>query len=438
MAALIAYLPEHAGLAPLARNSLFILCFAASAWIIEAIPAFATSLLVIGLQIILLGTHSPIPASNPNAWQIYIATWGSPLIWLFLGGFVLSAAAEKTGLTRQLAGTTLRVFGKNPKSLLLGCMLSTFTLSMFISNTATATMMLAIMTPLIRSLATTDPYRTALLISIAFASSLGGMGSIIGSPPNAIAVGALQSIDNVDFLRWLTMGLPPALTMLFALWGYLSWRYPADIQQISFDALPLEQQELTVPRWQHLVVMLVFGSTILLWITQSWHGLPATVVSFLPICLLTLFGILNSDDICALRWDILLLIAGGLSLGVGLTETQLDRWLLSQLPIDGLSPLAIAAALIVTTIVASNLMSNTAAANLLIPIAIAASPNHEVAVVTGIALGASAAMCLPISTPPNAIVYGVGDLKTRDLIECGLFIGLIAPVLILAWLFMAK
>ena len=317
-------------------------------------------------------------------------------------------------------------------------MLSTFTLSMFISNTATATMMLAIMTPLIRSLATTDPYRTALLISIAFASSLGGMGSIIGSPPNAIAVGALQSIDNVDFLRWLTMGLPPALTMLFALWGYLSWRYPADIQQISFDALPLEQQELTVPRWQHLVVMLVFGSTILLWITQSWHGLPATVVSFLPICLLTLFGILNSDDICALRWDILLLIAGGLSLGVGLTETQLDRWLLSQLPIDGLSPLAIAAALIVTTIVASNLMSNTAAANLLIPIAIAASPNHEVAVVTGIALGASSAMCLPISTPPNAIVYGVGDLKTRDLIECGLFIGLIAPVLILAWLFMAK
>ena len=264
------------------------------------------------------------------------------------------------------------------------------------------------------------------------------MGSIIGSPPNAIAVGALQSIDNVDFLRWLTMGLPPALTMLFALWGYLSWRYPADIQQISFDALPLEQQELTVPRWQHLVVMLVFGSTILLWITQSWHGLPATVVSFLPICLLTLFGILNSDDICALRWDILLLIAGGLSLGVGLTETQLDRWLLSQLPIDGLSPLAIAAALIVTTIVASNLMSNTAAANLLIPIAIAASPNHEVAVVTGIALGASSAMCLPISTPPNAIVYGVGDLKTRDLIECGLFIGLIAPVLILAWLFMAK
>lgn len=430
----IAYVPNYAELSPLARNCLFILCFAASAWISEAIPAFATSLLVVGLQIILLGTHAPTPTRSPDGWQAYVATWGSPLIWLFLGGFVLSAAAEKTGLTHRLADTTLRIFGDRPKFVLLGSMLVTFVFSMFISNTATATMMLAIMMPLIQAVDKKDPFRSAMLIAVAFSAGLGGMGSIIGSPPNAIAVGALQTIQPLDFLDWLRLGAPPALTLLALLWIFLCWRYPATQKRITLEALTENRSENRAPLWEQTIVMLVFALTVILWMTQSWHGLPPTVVSFIPICMFTTLGVLNGKDICALRWDILLLIAGGLSLGVAITSTELDRWLLQQIPIAGYSPWIIAAFFIVLTIMSSNLMSNTAAANLLIPIAMAAAPNHETLVVMGIALSSSAAMCLPISTPPNAIVYGTGDLRTRDLILCGLFIALTAPPILLLWL----
>lgn len=434
MALAIAYIPNYSDLSALARNCLFILCFAATTWISEAIPAFATSLLVIGLQIILLGTHSPAPTATPDDWQMYVATWGSPLIWLFLGGFVLSAAAEKTGLTHRLADTALRIFGSRPQSLLLGCMLITFVFSMFISNTATATMMLAIMMPLVQTLNQNDPFRAAMLIAVAFSSGLGGMGSIIGSPPNAIAVGALQKIEQLDFLDWLRLGTPPALAMLIALWLFLCWRYPSAEKHITLNALTENHGENRAPLWEQLLVVLVFTTTVALWMTQSWHGLPPTVVSFIPICTFTAFGVLNAKDICSLRWDILLLIAGGLSLGVAITSTELDHWLLQQVQLEGYSPLVIASFFIILTIVVSNLMSNTAAANLIIPIAMAAAPNQELLVVMGIALGASAAMCLPISTPPNAIVYGTGFLRTRDLIACGLFIALVAPPILLLWL----
>lgn len=431
---MIAFAPTYPGLSALARNCLFTLCFAAFAWVSEAIPAFATSLLVVGLQIILLGTHAPEPTSTPEGWQIYVATWGSPLIWLFLGGFVLSSAAEKTGLTHRLADSTLRIFGDRPQALLLGCMLITFLFSMFISNTATATMMLAIMMPLVRTLPAKDPYRAAMLIAVAFSSGLGGMGSIIGSPPNAIAVGALQKIRHLDFLDWLRLGTPPALALLIALWRFLCWRYPATNKHIPIDALTENHNENRAPVWEQILVSVVFTTTLGMWMTQSWHGLPPTVVSFIPICTFTALGVLNAKDICSLRWDILLLIAGGLSMGVAITTTELDRWLLQQVQLDDYSPWVIAFLFITLTMVASNLMSNTAAANLIIPIAMTAVPNHEILVVMGIALAASAAMCLPISTPPNAIVYGTGHLRTRDLMECGFFIALLAPPILLLWL----
>lgn len=290
------------------------------------------------------------------------------------------------------------------------------------------------MMPLVRKLSPKDPYRAAILIAVAFSSGLGGMGSIIGSPPNAIAVGALQKIRHIDFLDWLRLGTPPALVSLIALWLFLCWRYPAANKNIAVDALTENRGENRAPVWEQILVVLVFTATIGLWMTQSWHGLPPTVVSFIPICTFTALGVLSAKDICSLRWDILLLIAGGLSMGVAITATELDRWLLRQVQVEAYPPLIIAFLFVVLTIVASNLMSNTAAANLIIPIALAAAPNQAVVVVIGIGLGASAAMCLPISTPPNAIIYGTGYLRTRDLMECGLFVALLVPPILLVWL----
>jgi sodium-dependent dicarboxylate transporter 2/3/5 len=179
--------------------------------------------------------------------------------------------------------------------------------------------------------------------------------------------------------------------------------------------------------------MMVFASTVGLWLTSALHGVPATVISFVPICVLTAIGVLDASDIRAIQWDVLLLIAGGLALGVAVTDTGLASWLMEQLPLHRLGVAGLALMLTFTIAILSNLMSNTAATNILVPIAIAASAGYEQQTVVSLALGASAAMCLPISTPPNAIAYGTGRLEARDLFQVGIFIGLLAPIVVTAW-----
>lgn len=436
VAVAVALLPEYPGLEPAGRAALLILLLAAGLWISEAMPAFAVGLLVIGLEIAILGRPGGVFASEPDDWQRFIVVWGSPLIWLFFGGFVLAAAAEKTGLSTWMAGWILDRLGTRPSIQLLGCMGVTFVFSMFISNTATATMMVTVMMPLIRSLPDQDPRAKSLLLGIAFAANLGGMGTIIGSPPNAIAAGALRSVAPIDFAHWIMLGLPPAVVLLAVAWIYLVWRYPAKNLLLArqFSETGGESMNAApVPLWKRVTVIGVFAVTIAMWLTGSWHGIPATVVSFVPICTLTAMGILDALDIRGIPWDVLLLIAGGLSLGVAVTDTGLAMWLVGHLPTASWGAFLLALVFSYVTSLMSNLMSNTAAANILVPIALVASVGVESQVVVAIALGASAAMCLPISTPPNAIVYGTRRLGTKDLLQGGLLLGLLAPPLVSAW-----
>ncbi len=421
-----------AALSDAGRWTLFILTLAAGLWASEAIPAFAVALMVIGLQIAILGRPGGVFSEHANDWEQFAATLGSPLIWLFFGGFVLAAAADKTGLNRELANQILHRLGTRPGWILAGSMAVTFVFSMFISNTAAATMMVAVMLPLARTLPRDDPFIKALLLGIAFSASLGGMGTVIASPPNAIAAGALRDVDNVDFFRWMVAAAPPAVVMVVLTWAYLMFRYPTSVQHIDIGRIA-DADAHVLPLWRRLLVMIVFAVTVLLWITQSLHGMPATVVSFLPICVLCTAGVLNSDDICTIRWDVLLLIAGGLSLGLAVTQTGLAQWLVGLLPLQGLSRLAFVMLLTYTTVVLSNVMSNTAAANILVPIGIAAGAGAEAATVVPLALSASAGICLPISTPPNAIAYATGLISSRDLIQAGLLIGALAPLLSTLW-----
>lgn len=433
-AAVVALLPEYVGLDSGARWALFILILAALLWISEAMPPFAVGLLAIGLEIAILGRPGGVFATKPDQWQQFLVVWGSPLIWLFFGGFVLAAAAEKTGLSTWLARNVLQRLGDRPAVQLAGCMGITYVFSMFVSNTATATMMIAVMTPIINAIHKGDPFRKALLLGVAFAANLGGMGTIIGSPPNAIAAGMLRSVQPVDFAHWMIVGIPPSLVLLALTWMFLNRRYPAAATRL--DLSPLNRSERNGPlvaMWLRLTVMLTFAATVLLWLTSGLHGIPATVVSFLPITVFTTIGLLDASDIRAIPWDVLLLIAGGLSLGVAVTETGLAAWLVQQLPMSRFGMLGLAVALTYFVVLLSNLMSNTAAANILIPIALTASAGFESLVVISIGLGASAAMSLPISTPPNAIVYGTGELETRDLLYGGGAIGLLAPILICGW-----
>ena len=437
VAGLIAFLPDWQGLDPAGRRCLFILVLAAGLWATEAIPAFAVAFLVIGLSILLLGRPDGVFAGpdEPDRWQIFIAPFASPLIWLFLAGFILAEAASRTGLDRTLAGVVFHAAGSRATAVLIAAMGITFVLSMFMSNTATAAMMIAVVAPVIRTLSPGHPFRPALPLGIAVAANLGGMGTLVGTPPNAIAAGFINRAGTeLTFLNWMALGLPPALILAAGLGAFLVYRYRA--AGLYLDRRALASAEASGPRapaWQRGVVVIVFAATLLLWM---FGPAPAAVVAFVPITVLSITGVIGVAEIRQLRWDVLILMAGGLSLGVAVTETGLAGWLVDGLPIGGLGVVGAAIAFALLTAVLSNFMSNTAAANILVPLgaAVAMSLGGAPGILpVVIALSASTAMCLPIATPPNAIAYSTGELNARDFLLPGLLLALFTPLLTVPW-----
>lgn len=448
-AAAIAFLPPYPGLAESARWSLAIVAFCGLLWMTEAIPAFAVALLGIGLQIVILGSPGGVmaPTGDSKSWEQFVDPWASPSMWLFFGGFILARASSRTGLDRDMADRLLRLAGSNPERILFVAMLTTFFFSMFLSNTATAAMMIAILGPMLSSTRSTAAART-LIIGVAFSANLGGMGTIIGTPPNAIASGLLDEVYEVDFLRWMLFGLPPATILLAGLYFSIRRKVRGEILTLAGnpmdgpEAIPesnaVQAEGKQLPRWQRWTTLAVFVVTIALWLSGSWHGIPTAVVSFLPIVVLSLTGVIRGKEIRSLDWDILILLAGGLSLGVGVSESGLAAYLAERLAGLAIPPWAMAMVFCLLTLLLSNFMSNTAAANILIPIGIAAGASiaggkEAAAFAIPMALSASAAMCLPISTPPNAIAFAGGLVRGRDFLIPGALIGLCAFPLASLW-----
>ena len=451
-ASAIAFLPAYEGIPEAARWSLWIAVYCGLLWMTEAIPAFAVALLAIGLQIAVLGTPGGVmtPEGDSKAWERFVEPWASPSMWLFFGGFILAKATSRTGLDRSLADRLIGAAGSRPERVLLYAMGTAFVFSMFLSNTATAAMMLAILSPMLANSASPAATRS-LTIGVAFAANLGGMGTIIGTPPNAIAAGLLENVYPIDFLRWIGFGLPPALFLLIGLWAALArkvrgaeFSLPSPSLPKSDSEVPMEVDDDTapvqppLPRWQRWIALAVFAITIGLWLTGGWHGMPTAVVSFFPIVIFSITGIIRARDIRSLDWDILILLAGGLSLGVGVSDSGLADWLAGQLDQLDLPSWALVMAFAILTIAMSNFMSNTAAANILIPVGIASGLESGGGVeaatfAVAMALSASAAMCLPISTPPNALAYASGKVKTSDFLVPGLIVGLVACPLAVGW-----
>lgn len=431
-AAAVAYFPAYVGLSDAGRWALFIAALAALLWITEAIPTFAVALLVIGLEIAILGRPGGPFATNSEDWKIFIEPWGSPLIWLFFGGFVLARGIRNSHLDRWLALRVLQRFGSQPRQALLGTMLVTFLFSMFASNTATAAMMCAVLAPLIAS-RQGDPFAKALLLGVAFSANIGGMATMIGTPPNAIAAGLLSDVAPIGFARWLLMGLPPALVLLAVAAMLLLRKYPSTMGPMDYASIAGTDGEVSFPTWRRLVVVIGGALTVVLWLTEPLHGISPPVVAFVPVTVFSVTGVINSEDIRSLEWDVLLLLAGGLALGVAVSRTGLASYLVSALSMEDTPAVVIALVFAFITAALSNFMSNTAAANITIPMGLALAVGCEAQVVVPIALAASAAMCLPISTPPNAIASSSGHLESKDFIVPGLILGLLAVVLSVAW-----
>lgn len=420
---------SHAGLI-----SLGILIFGALLWVLEAMPAFAVGMLVIGLQIALLGMPGGalFTAEETKGWTVFVEPWAQPTMWLFFGGFVLAQAATKTELDRWLANLLLGKLTGNPAKLVAGVMGVTFLFSMFMSNTATAAMMMAIAAPLFASLPKGSRFAKGIVLSIAVAANLGGIGTVIGSPPNAIVAGQIPPDQQLDFFHWMLVAVPPALAL--AALGYLliwwQWIKGEEAGELALAAVG-EQDDRS--RRQRHTVLGVFAITITMWMGESAFQISAPVVSFIPIVALAVTGVLEAEDIRRLPWDVLLLLAGGLSLGVGVQESGLAEWLAGKVP-SSMGGLAMAMAFAAIAVVLSNLMSNTATAAMLVPLALSIAPHESVKLVLlAIALACSLAMALPISTPPNAIVYGSDRLRSRDFLLPGAVMAC-AALLLPLWL----
>ena len=432
---ILAMLPAYPGLEDAAREAFFILLFAIGLWVTEAVPSFAVAFLVIALEIYILGRPDGPFAATGKSWEIFVRPWSSPLIWLFFSGFVMAQAAHKTRLDRWFARHVLGWFGSNPRHVLLGLMAITFTFSMFMSNTATTAMMMAVLAPIVASMGDENPFRRGILLGVPFAANIGGMGTIIGSPPNAIAVGSLTQ-SSISFLDWMIVGLPPAILLAGIAYLYLIWSYPSSVPSIDLSSLKdPSYQSAQLPNWKKLLVMIVFFLTVILWMTGPLHHIPTPVISFIPIAIFSVARVTCAEDIRQLSWDVLILLTGGLSLGVAVAETGLAVWLVDVLPLGDMGIFLLALTFSYLATILSNFMSNTAAANILVPIGIAAASGLELMLVVPIALGASAAMCLPISTPPNAIAYTSGLLRNTDFMRAGVLIGLLAPLLAVIWCF---
>lgn len=444
----IAYVPTYS-LSPAGVTTLFILLFAAGLWISEAIPAFAVSLLVVSLEIVLLGFSDFDFASGSKEWEYYLSPWSSPLIFLFLAGFIMASAASKTKLDLWLAKRVLFFVGGRPKNIVTGLIAITFVLSMFISNTATAAMMMTILTPLLLHIKPSNPFSKAMLLSVVVGANLGGMVTIIGTPPNAIAVGVL-GMDAPSFVGWMGYALIPAVVVVFILRLAILKLYPSNepfinltyIKEVNhFDDSTKEFTKVPViPSWKKNITVLLFMITILMWLTGPLHHIPTTVISFIPIIGFTLFGILDADDICNIRWDVIILIVGGLSLGLAVSKTGLDIWFATLVNVENMELFLLILVFAFVVVIISNFMSNTAAANIMLPIvlAVAATVSEEGSLyaVIAVALTASFAMSLPVSTPPNAIIFSSKKVTTKDFLTIGLISAFVGPLVVTAWFYL--
>jgi sodium-dependent dicarboxylate transporter 2/3/5 len=418
---------------------LFLLFLAIGLWVTEAIPPFAVGLMVFGFLIFSMNSYyTEIDPDNVREHYIgYINSWSSSVIWLLLGGFFIAEAMSKTNLDKSVFRISVSKFGTSPKRVLLGLMITTALFSMVMSNTATTAMMIATVLPFINTMDRDAPFAKAILIGIAGAASIGGMGTLIGSPPNAIAVEALNNHGiDIGFLEWMMIGFPLAIILTVFFWFLLTKKYiprkKKMVITIEEDVPQTDIESYKFDKIKKRIVLAVLALTLLLWLTEKVHGIPASVVSLLPIILLTMSGIVNADDVRRLPWDTLMLVAGGLALGLAIKETGLADFYVAKITGFNLNFYVLVLMFAFLTVIMSNVMSNTATATVLIPIGIILTYQNPIVLPLVIGFSASTALFLPISTPPNAIAYSTGKLDQKDFRFGGLVFGILGPLIITA------
>lgn len=426
--------------------------FAALMWMFEIIPNWATSVLIIVVALLTVSDKGLGFFCNPEFGQLVsykkiMSSFADPVVMLFLGGFVLAIMAERFGLDVTLAKSLLSVFGTKPKMVLLGFLIIISVFSMFMSNTATAAMMLAFLAPVLHKLPSDDRGKIGLALSIPIAANLGGIGTPIGTPPNATAKGYLEQAGiDVSFGDWCVHMIPYVIIMIILAWVLLLVFFPFKTQKLVLE-IPANDKKKD---WKSKLVWATFIITILLWATEQLHHISSNVVALIPLAVFTATGLFGKEEIKEINWSVLWLVAGGFALGYLLQDTGLAKVLITAIPFGSMSVILVLVVAGFVCYFLSNFISNSATAALLIPILIVvaegmadpAAANNAAFIAMGgtqamiifIAVCASIAMLFPISTPPNAIAASTGLVETKDMAKVGIIIGVVGFIFGFFWL----
>ncbi|MBE6223770.1 MAG: SLC13/DASS family transporter [Bacteroidales bacterium] len=447
---LILLVPESSfgieGLTIIEKRVIAVFVFATLMWILEGVSAWVTSTIVI---VLLLFTCSDSALwlfrqgydvnelGTLIKYNSLLNCYADPIIMLFLGGFILAIAATKTGMDGALARILLKPFGTHSNFVLLGFIVVTGIFSMFLSNTATAAMMLTFLAPVLKALPADGKGKIALAMAIPVAANVGGLGTPIGTPPNAIALKYLNDPSglnlNMGFGEWMFFMLPFTIVVLFLGWLLLMKLFPFKQKKIVLNIEGEAKKD-----WRSIVVYITFAITVLLWVTDKYTGVNSNVVAMLPIGVFCAIGIIGRRDLEEINWSVLWMVAGGFALGVALNETGLAKHLITAIPFHTWPVMAVLIGGGILCYVMSNFISNTASAALLVPILGTVGramgeqmePFGGVAVMLiGVAIGSSMAMILPISTPPNALAHSTGFIDQKDMMKVGIGVGIIGLVL---------
>ena len=411
---------------------MFLLIFSVGLWLTEAVPPFSVGLMIIAFLFFTQGKELFVIV--PAEVGVYVNMFSSSVIWLLLGGFFFSTAMTKTQLDKVLIDYALKICGNDPKWILFGIMAVTMITSNLISNTATTAMVLAAVMPIILILGKESSVSKGLILGIPLSATTGGMGTLVGTPPNPIAADALVKAGQpIDFTSWMYYGLPLAIILTFIAWMVLVRMFMKNAPPLAIKAAGEGPAAANVNKTHRSIVILVLVVTILMWLSNPLHGLSAAAVSAIPLVAFTLCGIITGMDVQAMGWDTLLLVAGGLALGKGLQEAGLLDYYAAKIATIEIPNYVFYLVLGYATMLFSNIMSGTATCTVLIPLGMAILPEHKTEVAMIIALSASCGLALPVSCPPNAIVYSTGLIKQKELMIGGALIGLLGPLLIFFW-----
>ena len=423
-------------------------------WITEAVHIAVTAL----LPLILFPLLGVMNAADVGG------NYGSPIIFLFFGGFVLALALEKVNLHKRIALTIIRMTGTTPNRVILGFMIATAFMSMWISNTASTVVMLPIAISVIKLLIDDEDgftkgdrnFALSVMLGIAFSANAGGIATVIGTPPNSVLIGLLENEYDMEisFLKWMTMGLPFSILMVSLCYFVLvKWMFPCNHIQFSTSANVIsdELKKLGKISKEEKRVLTIFAITVFLWITRTLinHIFPGLKLSDTIISLIgaiSLFAIplnfkkgnfvLQWNDTSKLAWGILLLFGGGLALAKGMASSGLVDVITQAIQNGGFSPLVVVSLLIVLMLFMTELMSNVALVAVLAPVVagIAIGLNIPILnVLIPVTMASSCAFMLPMATPPNAIVFASGYVKVNQMVRAGVILNILAVALLILY-----